>query len=197
MENPSGSEGIKKINWRQFGKHWIVVFILAIVAAFVIWGMLNASPWLKKLQNWRAARALQSQLQELYRNDKYGGKTPEETFDMFIAALEKGDVELASKYFVLEKQESWLKTLEEYKSKALLSNLTAELENNKNNWKLNNTSDETAAFTYNYVVKTPFVEELPLGNGQTQKLTHPAGEFSAEIIFNKNKFSNIWKISVL
>jgi len=37
--------------------------------------------------------------------DTYGGETPEETLELFISALEKGDVELASKYFVLDKQE--------------------------------------------------------------------------------------------
>ena len=31
--------------------------------------------------------------------DTYGGKTPQETLDMFISAVEKGDYELASKYF--------------------------------------------------------------------------------------------------
>ena len=116
METSSDPAGVKKINWRQFGRHWIVVFILAILAAFVIWGMLGAGPWLKKLQDWREARSLQRELERPYRNDKYGGKTPEETFDMFIAALEKGDVELASKYFVLEKQESWKQSLTAIKS---------------------------------------------------------------------------------
>jgi hypothetical protein len=116
----SGSGGTKQINWRQFGKHWIVVFILAILAAFVIWGMLNSGPWLRRLQDWRAARALQSEVEKVYRNDKYGGKTPEETFDMFIAALEKGDVELASKYFVIEKQESWRQSLATIKSQSAI-----------------------------------------------------------------------------
>lgn len=36
------------------------------------------------------------------RNDTYGGKTPEETLQMFIDALKKGDMELASKYFMLD-----------------------------------------------------------------------------------------------
>ena len=197
METPDPA-GVKKINWRQFGKHWIVVLILAVLAAFIIWGMLQAGPWIRKFQDWRAARALQNQLEKLYRNDKYGGKTPEETFDMFIAALEKGDVELASKYFVLEKQESWLKTLREYKNKALLSSLIVELKNNRNSWqKSEEITNKTAVFRYDYVVETPFVEELPLGNGKTQKLTHPAGKFSAEIIFRKNNYSSIWKIDVL
>jgi len=33
--------------------------------------------------------------------DTYGGKTPEETLNLFIEALKKEDLELASKYFVL------------------------------------------------------------------------------------------------
>ncbi|MBT6053372.1 MAG: hypothetical protein HOG49_41850, partial [Candidatus Scalindua sp.] len=45
-------------------------------------------------------------------NDIYGGDTPEETLELFIQALESGDVELASKYFVVEKQEEGLYDLE-------------------------------------------------------------------------------------
>lgn len=37
--------------------------------------------------------------------DTYGGKTPQETLRMYITAVEKGDYDLASKYFVREKQE--------------------------------------------------------------------------------------------
>jgi len=43
-------------------------------------------------------------LKEAYAEDKYGGDTPEETLQLFIDALKAGDVELASKYFVVEKQ---------------------------------------------------------------------------------------------
>ncbi len=45
--------------------------------------------------------------------DKIGGKTPQETLDMFIKAVEVGDYELASKYFVIERQEEWKKHLPE------------------------------------------------------------------------------------
>jgi len=44
--------------------------------------------------------------------DKIGGKTPQETLDLFIKAVESGDYELASKYFVIEKQEEELKSLQ-------------------------------------------------------------------------------------
>ena len=50
-------------------------------------------------------------LQEQYANDTYGGETPEETLELFIQALEEGNVELASKYFVVEKQEEGLSDL--------------------------------------------------------------------------------------
>ncbi len=56
--------------------------------------------------------------------DKIGGKTPQETLDMFIKAVESGDYELASKYFVIEKQEKWKNDLSTAKNvDELLSDL--------------------------------------------------------------------------
>jgi hypothetical protein len=49
-----------------------------------------------------------SNVERLYREDTYGGKTPQETFDMFRNALKAGDIELAAKYFVPELQASKL-----------------------------------------------------------------------------------------
>ena len=43
-------------------------------------------------------------LNEAYKKDEYGGATPEETLNLLIEALKAGDLELASKYFVVEKQ---------------------------------------------------------------------------------------------
>ena len=44
----------------------------------------------------------QERMKEAYKNDTYGGATPEETLKLFVEALKKGDVDLASKYFVLD-----------------------------------------------------------------------------------------------
>lgn len=52
------------------------------------------------------------QLERKYKEDQYGGATPEETLKLFVEALEKKDFELASKYYVPEKQEGFLKKLE-------------------------------------------------------------------------------------
>lgn len=43
--------------------------------------------------------------------DTYGGKTPQETLQMFIEAVEKGDYDLASKYFIESKREEWKENL--------------------------------------------------------------------------------------
>jgi len=55
--------------------------------------------------------------------DTYGGKTPQETLDMFVDALRKGDIDLASKYFLLDEnlsREKWVRYLEGVRSKNLL-----------------------------------------------------------------------------
>jgi hypothetical protein len=45
---------------------------------------------------------MQRNYEEAMRADTYGGKTPQETLDMFISALKKKDFDLASKYFSLK-----------------------------------------------------------------------------------------------
>lgn len=44
----------------------------------------------------------QAELEAAYKNDPYGGATPEETLKLFVAALEKKDYTLAANYFVPE-----------------------------------------------------------------------------------------------
>ncbi len=51
------------------------------------------------------------QLKAAYQADMYGGSTPEETLELFIDALKAGDTELASKYFMVEKQKAMAEEL--------------------------------------------------------------------------------------
>lgn len=68
-------------------------------------------------------------LEEQYKNDTYGGNTPEETLNLFIAALKKGDTDLASKYFVVEKQGEWKGKLEETRKNSNLESFIILLQN--------------------------------------------------------------------
>lgn len=61
--------------------------------------------------------------------DTYGGKTPQETLRMYITAVEKGDYDLASKYFVIEKQKEWGVSLSKASNAGKLENLLLPLQN--------------------------------------------------------------------
>ena len=53
---------------------------------------------------WQYLQKQSAELEEAYRNDPYGGETPEETLRLYVEALESKDYDLASKYFVPEEQ---------------------------------------------------------------------------------------------
>lgn len=79
---------------------------LAVVfAGYVLWLAFlgpEAARYRETQKNLQIARNFQSAYETAMTNDTYGGKTPQETLDLFIAALKQGDVDLASKYFVLK-----------------------------------------------------------------------------------------------
>ena len=138
-----------EIQLRVWWRHWSVVFILVVLAGLVIWSMLNLGPWLRDWQEQKAAAAIQKQLDKFYHEDRYGAKTPEETFDLFVLALENSDIKLASRYFIINKQASWLKTLNEYENKKLLSDFVVELKDIKNIWKKGQENNQSMEFYYN------------------------------------------------
>ncbi|MEX2053272.1 MAG: hypothetical protein WD898_03545 [Candidatus Paceibacterota bacterium] len=191
MENSNGSQA--GINWRQFGKHWVVVLILGAVAVLVIWTMLTQGAWIQNVQQrWTAWRAERMDTKP-FRDDKFGGKTPEETFDLFIFALEKGDIELASKYFVLNKQESWEKTLSEYEGEGYLADFSEELRSKRSKWQRVSSDDQNVIlFQYEFSV-----EEDTTADFNGQKINVPAGVYTDDTIFEKNIYTNIWKIQLL
>lgn len=97
---------------------WAVVIVGAGALVYVAGNYFNP--------DLRAKRAELRELQELkeqYENDIYGGATPEETLSLFIGALEAGDVELASKYFVIDEQEQSLISLGGIKANDNLQNI--------------------------------------------------------------------------
>lgn len=121
------SKNLPKRKWKKF----FLVFVILITIFFLyIFGDFL------KLLYYRVRIQLGMKLiekQELkYKNDKYGGKTPEETYSMFLDALKKEDIELASKYFVLEKQKEYKKALYEIKERGKWALMMDDLTQEKN-----------------------------------------------------------------
>lgn len=91
-------------------KYWKFVLgflgiIVIVGGGFFIWERYF-SPQAKSnretQKNYEKYLAWEENYKKAMAEDTYGGKTPEETLQMFIKALKKEDVELASKYFILE-----------------------------------------------------------------------------------------------
>ena len=114
----------------------IKLTILFVIGVLVL--LILSSYGYQKYDDWKFNKELKELTEEAnkpYLEDVYGGKTPRETLELFIAAVEKEDFELASKYFVLDKQEEWGNGLINAKEKNNLIWLIEELR------KINNSLD--------------------------------------------------------
>lgn len=88
--------------------------------------------------------------EELIAADVYGGTTPEETLQLFIAALRESDMDLASKYFVLDdngKRDIWLEALQHVEQEDQVAQLIEILENVQPN-----PGDSTHPGDFKYVI---------------------------------------------
>ncbi|HBM45890.1 MAG: hypothetical protein UT05_C0006G0009 [Parcubacteria group bacterium GW2011_GWF2_38_76] len=106
IKNDGNNECENNRKWSLTAK--VIGTILAILLALFV-GITALGYYWPDIQNYRykmeAERfqkeidAERARISALEKADTFGGKTPEETFDMFLVALNKGDVELASKYY--------------------------------------------------------------------------------------------------
>lgn len=175
-------------------KHWTGTIIIGGFAVIVVFGLLRGREFLANFLLSREQERIQKELERPYREDKYGGKTPEETFDMFLAALKKGDIDLASKYFVLRKQDNFLEMLRDYKDDVGLDKLVSDLEGLRAGWRLVKNDGIEALYEYEYFLDTKDVRDIPIGGGKVEKIEYNPGKYIARARFEKNTFSNVWKL---
>lgn len=128
-----------------------------IVAIGILWGIYYYRQW----QGEKAVTALHDYLQkqsdaalQSAMADTYGGSTPQETLQMYINAVEKGDYELASKYFIESKRASELAMLqnstEENTDNIIL--MLKEAQKSSGSW-----SENKKEFTFNDPILVDFV----------------------------------------
>ena len=110
--------------------------------------------------------------------DIYGGKTPEETLAMFVDALKKGDMGLASKYFMLDTntqspdyltRRKWEEILNKVNTDNKISDLIVSLEKAK-------TAGSSIQGYFGFEVRDK------------------DGKLVGDIGMQLNKYSQIWKI---
>jgi len=124
-----GSSGSKK---RFFVFAGVLVAAVVLAVGSLRWRQLKNDP---ALIQQAAFQEYQEKVEEAYRNDIYGGATPEETLRLFVEALKNEDIELASKYFALDDDlsgGSWSNSLEEIKKDGLLQQMVFDIETRAN-----------------------------------------------------------------
>ena len=92
----------------KFWKFAILFAAILIVAVTGLWalGDYEKSRSVEEFERWaESMRQAFEDFEARKTADTFGGVTPQETLRMYIEAVEEGDYELASKYFVLNKQE--------------------------------------------------------------------------------------------
>lgn len=152
-------------------------------------------------QKYQVDKAI-AELERPYREDVYGGKTPEETFDMFLDALKKGDIDLASKYFTVRKQSEYKEKFEKMRGDGILDEQIQEWERAKKEWtkvvdEYNNWKTH-ATVRYTTIVERGFVKRLPGGeNNEGIEVSFSPGKYGNDIIFDLNELTNVWKIAQL
>lgn len=135
-------------------------------------GRIDASTMQKNYEQFAQQKA---QYEEAMKNDTYGGKTPEETLSLFISALEKGDVDLASRYFLIgEKisQSEWRDGIQKMKDAAQLE------------------------FIINDIKSSELLERSEMLNYAIFRTTNKESG-PHDISLKLNTYSNIWKIESL
>ena len=155
-----------------FKKRRVLVVTVAIfVLGGVIWQM-NVIPRLnQRYQEYKVLSEIE-RLEDAYRQDTYGGATPEETLEMFLVAFMAGDLDLASKYFMIEKQAEYLAKMQNWVKLGKGEEIARSLENSQMLGELR-------------------VNSFMANIGEVDK----EGNILHSIEFWKNKFTDKWKLN--
>lgn len=123
--------------------------------------------------------------------DIYGGKNPKETYNLFVSALKQGDLELASKYFILGKQSEKLDEFKKIKEKGEMEKYIEDLPEWGEMRENGSPEGEDREFLYSVNVseKIEFIDKLT-----GKKETILPGVYNNSLIFRLNIKNNIWKI---
>ena len=89
----------RKTPWWMFVVGFLVIIAIGIIvdAVWVQYFSPAAQDAKRMEAQYTAYEQQQKSYEEAMAQDTYGGKTPEETLALFISALEKEDIDLASK----------------------------------------------------------------------------------------------------
>jgi hypothetical protein len=180
----------------------IVIVILAFLSFLGFYGQKIQNYFILKQQEKMLAEGQKraAEILELQKNDTYGGKTPEETLDLYIKALKVGDIELASKYseISIENVDLQKNELESFKSEIQrdgdLHVVLENMDNIKENGVKNVWSKTEVSFVYYFVTKGQSTSTTIISRQEIETVYPRGFEEHIGISLKLNPYTNVWKI---
>ncbi|MBI2022986.1 hypothetical protein HYT01_00275 [Candidatus Giovannonibacteria bacterium] len=149
--------------WKFFGMLLgLIVLGLAVIFAVDYYNLKGPR------DDARRAEELQKELEQKYMADTYGGKTPEETLQLFIDALKAGDTDLAAKYFIIDDQEKWKENLKKIKDNNKLTLMVSDLNRPKEKKALGDS--RFTFYIYNDVNQLALAIDIAMGSNGVWKI---------------------------
>lgn len=103
----------------------LVVFFTLFISVYARWWYENYKVKEVLIRESEKQQQAYEEYIDIYRKDTYGGKTPQKTLDLFVEALDAGDIDLASKYFMPDdsgSRKEWEDALREAINVGILGN---------------------------------------------------------------------------
>ena len=173
-------------------KKIFTIGLFAIIGAALAW--LVYPDVLRYYQGWKMGRDYEKFEQgwvAYFKSDTFGGKTPQETYELYVAALKRGDIDAASKHFYWKKSEEQKKKLEDLRVDNGLEKYIADLPEWGEMKKEEYGVGSTRRFSYQaFSAKEQKIYDILL----QKEIIFPAGKYRALIDFELNTQANIWKI---
>ena len=143
-----------------------VAFVAIIFLVFgVVIGARAYKLW-KEVDDAEKFEVKMLELKRMQELDTFGGATPYETLNLYISAIEKGDFALASKYFVIEKQEEELRSLQNSPKKNIENAMGMLKEANKS---IGEYSEDKKEFSFYKPILVNFIL-YPSGNWKIEEI---------------------------
>ncbi len=157
----------------------VFIALFAVAVAYEAFFSPRAVGERETQRNYEIAKKGLEDFREKMTADTYGGKTPQETLDMFIAALEKNDIELASKYAWWDGGSASIANKEA---------LVEGLEQAQREGKLSEVID--------ILKKMEFLDDINKGSNDSKwfGIKDSNGIIEYSVVFRRNNFSQVWKI---
>lgn len=158
-----------------------LVMVLIVSGGYFVWNKYFSEA--EKAQRFAEEQIrIQEETEKAYVEamtaDTYGGRTPQETLNLFVEALRAEDIELASKYFLLDEnlsREKWTARLTDIKDRGLLGLMAQDIISKAQSDLENRLNENDFKFV----------------------LYDDNGRVGARVDMHFNKYSQVWKIESL